>query len=107
MLSRLTAVLLSTCSFLLAPIADAQIFRGTAPCASRDAIIDRLTDRFDEVQMGAGLIGEAGLVEVWRSPDTGSWTILMTRPNGMTCVVATGEFWRDMPEALQKTGDPA
>ena len=26
----------------------------------------------------------------------------MTRPNGMTCVVATGEFWRDMPEALQQ-----
>jgi hypothetical protein len=30
------------------------------------------------------------LVELFASPETGSWTILVTRPDGVTCLLAAG-----------------
>ncbi len=63
-------------------------------CAPREAIIERLSTTFGEIKIGVGLQGQTAIYEVWTSETTGSWTILQTRPNGVTCIMAAGEIWR-------------
>ena len=68
-------------------------------CGDRNAMVEQLSRTYGEARKGAGLAGQTALFEVWTSNDTGSWTILKTSPNGIACVIAAGENWRDdMPE---------
>jgi hypothetical protein len=38
------------------------------------------------------------VLEVLKSDKAGTWTIIVTRPNGMSCVVASGEAWEELPK---------
>lgn len=71
-----------------APPAEAQM-----PCAKRDMIVKTLDVRFGETRAARGLQSEQRLYEFWRSTESGSWTILMVLPNGVACVVVSGEAW--------------
>lgn len=64
-----------------------------ATCHPRDGIVTQLQDRYGEAQQGAGLTQAGRVVEIWANPETGTWTILVTRPNGVSCAVAAGEAW--------------
>ena len=48
-----------------------------------------------------------GLVEVYASEETGTWTILMTRPDGTTCLLAAGQRWEQDARPLGKPGSDA
>jgi hypothetical protein len=76
------------------------------PCGDRTAIIERLSDKYGEQRKATGLNNSANLVEVFSSETTGSWTILMTNPDGKTCLIAAGEHWDASPEQML-TGDDA
>ncbi|MXU64913.1 hypothetical protein [Oceanomicrobium pacificus] len=76
-------------------------------CGDRDSVIDQLESRFGEVHAHSGLTGPGALLEIWTSPETGSFTVLMTRPNGSTCVMTTGEHWLDRAATMPVMGDPA
>lgn len=66
---------------------------GAAPsCASRTDFIAFLKDNFDEVEVDRGLSNRGHLVEVFVSP-AGTWTILLSRPDGLSCMVDAGEAW--------------
>ena len=39
-----------------------------------------------------------GLVEVLTDGKGGTWTIIVTTPQGMSCLVAAGEGWRSMQQ---------
>ena len=79
-------------------------------CAPREQVVAGLATGFDEVRRGAGLTrtnaGQTQMVEVFTSA-AGSWTIVVTMPDGMTCLVASGENWQDLQEELPAKGDPA
>lgn len=64
------------------------------PCLPRDVLIATLEDRFSETLVGGGLRNAQQLVEVWSSPETGSFTVFITHPNGVSCVMATGQNWQ-------------
>jgi len=85
----------------MAPPAMAQI-----KCAPRASIVSQLTEKYGEVSHGVGVQSEKKLVEVWSSKTTGSWSIVVTHANGMTCVLATGQNWTPNPE-FALAGDPA
>jgi len=75
-----------------------------ASCANRDTIVERLATKYGETRQSAGLNQNNGMVEVFASEDTGTWTILVTMPTGMSCLMAAGKAWQgladleDMPE---------
>jgi len=50
-------------------------------------------------QMYDHLSGIAGqiIVELWVNDSTRSWTILTTRPDGQSCMSASGEEWGAAP----------
>lgn len=52
-----------------------------------------LTDRYGEVMQGAGLDGNGLVVEVWTHPEGRSFTVVLTAPDGHSCVLRDGELW--------------
>ncbi len=72
------------------PVAQAQMV-----CGTRDSVVANLGDKYGEVRRGAGLAGTTAIFEIWASESTGTWTILKTTPNGLTCIMAVGDGWHD------------
>jgi hypothetical protein len=64
-----------------------------ATCALRDVIVEKLATAFDETLAATGLQNETTMIEIWSSDKSGTFTILLTRPNGISCVVSAGEYW--------------
>ena len=64
-------------------------------CATRAQVTEHLKQKFGETRRSAGLVDSRQILEVWRSDETGSWTILMTRADGVSCIVAAGSAWHD------------
>ncbi len=64
-------------------------------CASRDQVVDRLEMKYGEAFSGGGLRNAESVFEVWLSEEKGTWTILMTRSDGISCIMASGTNWRE------------
>jgi hypothetical protein len=71
----------------------------TRNCAVREVIVSRLADRYGESRQGIGLGQDNSVIEVFASAETGTWTILVTLPSGVACLVASGEAWERLAEA--------
>jgi hypothetical protein len=69
-------------------------------CGQRLDILDTLKKRYSEEPISMGLSGSGGVIEILVS-NAGSWTILITRPTGVSCVVSAGEAW----EKIKETGE--
>ena len=67
-------------------------------CLPHDQAVNNLTQRNGESVMGIG-VGRRGqlIMELFTNGKTGSWTVLITRPNRVSCIVASGESWEQMP----------
>lgn len=95
-----TAVLTTVLALGLAASAAAQ----GQNCGERKAVIARLADGYGESRQSIGMAPQGRVVEVFASLETGTWTITVTMPNGMTCLVASGQSYENLDEALQPTG---
>ncbi|MDJ1009424.1 MAG: hypothetical protein QNJ13_16545 [Paracoccaceae bacterium] len=73
-------------------------------CASRDTLVERLASGYGESFQGGGMQTDQRVFEVWFSEEKGTWTILLTRADGTSCVMAHGTNWR---EALPSDKVPA
>ncbi len=90
---------------LSASAAPAQTARN---CAPRDAVVERLASKYGESRQSMGLGANNAVMEVFASNATGSWTITVTSPTGLTCLVASGQHFEELAEALPaKEDDPA
>ena len=78
-----------------------------AQCADRAMVVDRLQDKYGESRQSIGLGQNNAVVEVFASAETGTWTIIVTLPSGMSCLVASGESWEQLAEAAPKKGQGA
>ena len=82
-------------------------FAQGAQCAPRDTVTGTLAQKYGESRRGMGLAGQGAVMEVYAADATGTWTILMTLPNGMSCMIASGQGYEAMMDALPAQGDPA
>jgi hypothetical protein len=73
-------------------------------CGDRESIFTQLEEKHGEVPIAAGVGGNGTLVQLFTTADGGTWSIIMTSPNGKSCLVASGEGWREMETILR--GDP-
>ena len=71
-----------------------------ANCAKRTVMVEKLNERFGESRQSVGLTPGGQAIEVFAHPGTGTWTILLTLPNGTSCMMASGH-------AYQAINDPA
>jgi hypothetical protein len=85
----LARTLVTLALLALTPTAEAQ----SRACAERATVVERLEARFGEVRQAMGLNRANSVVEVYASAETGTWTILVTTPNGVSCLIASGDLW--------------
>lgn len=76
-------------------------------CAERNTVVERLAGTYGETRRSIGMAPNNSVVEMYASKETGSWTITVTHPNGMTCMVAAGTSFEGVDEELPASlGDP-
>ena len=69
---------------------------GQPVCGMRTAFVSRLKERYSEHPVSVGLAANGVVIEVFAA-SSGSFTILVTRPEGVSCLVASGEGWQELP----------
>ena len=96
-----TAVLLAAPAFSAAPAAAA----GQPTCDTRDKILRHLGQKYSESPVAMGVANTGGVVELLSSRDGQTWTLLVTMPNGRTCLLAAGEELQNIaaPQIGQKS----
>ena len=85
-----TALILG--SILTAPAALAQ-----PVCGSHQSISENLKKSYTEAPISMGITSGGGIIEVFSSPK-GTWTLVITQPNGMSCLIAAGQDWEELPK---------
>ncbi|MEP4195622.1 MAG: hypothetical protein ABJL99_08305 [Aliishimia sp.] len=76
-------------------------------CGPRELVVNRLAEGFGETRQSIGLGTNNAVIEVFASDESGTWTITVTTPNGMTCLVASGQAFETLAEALPAKGNDA
>lgn len=76
---------------------------GQPMCAPREQVVARLSQEFGEVPTAPGLMGNGNLMEITTAP-SGTWTVLVTRPDGLSCFVASGDGWVQKATAVPRRG---
>ncbi|WP_299859954.1 hypothetical protein [uncultured Roseobacter sp.] len=69
-------------------------------CLPRSDLVNSLKSTYSEQMAGGGLQNASRLIEIWTSRRTGSFTIFITRPDGISCVVASGQDWYSVPQPI-------
>lgn len=72
-------------------------------CGARADIIKQLQKKYGETRRSVGLQQGRGVVEIYASEATGSWTILVTDTRGKSCLMAAGEAFQIEEIAIEDT----
>jgi hypothetical protein len=80
---------------LLGPLgAHAQTQFETLLCGQRASVIGRLGEKYREAPVAIGVTSTGSMVELLTTGDGTTWTIIVSNPNGTSCLIAAGEGWR-------------
>jgi hypothetical protein len=79
----------------------------TRQCAPRAAVVERLAESYGETRQSVGIASNNAMIEVFASADTGSWTILVTVPTGISCLLASGMSFEAVEDVLPAKGSDA
>ena len=76
-------------------------------CAPHAVVLERLADGYGESRQSIALGSNNTVVETFANTDSGTWTITVTQPGGLTCLVAHGQAFQHLAEVLPNTDSPA
>ena len=74
-----------------------------AICTARDGLLSQLERKSGEVPVAIG-VADGALIELLTTKDGTTWTIILTSPQGRSCLIASGEGWRPLAPV---SSDPA
>jgi hypothetical protein len=74
---------------------------GQMACSARDDVLTQLGSKYKEAPSAIGLANNGGLIEVLTSDDGSTWTIILSMPNGTSCLLAAGEDWQAVERIAQ------
>ncbi len=69
-----------------------------AICTARDGLLTQLESKYGEIPVAIG-IADGALIELLTAKDGITWTIILTSPKGLSCLVASGEGWQPLAPA--------
>lgn len=75
-------------------------------CGDGAGLIAHLQKEWGEDIAALALEDRGGLVQILRNPDTGTWSLLITRPGGLACLVMSGQGWEPVAPPAD-LGDPS
>jgi hypothetical protein len=94
------ALLAGSLGYAPAATAERSSLQAHPACSSHGEVTKMLNQQFSEVPAALGLQSNGHLLQVFASKDGSSWTIVTTRPDGTSCLVAVGHDWEIMPALL-------
>lgn len=65
-------------------------------CAPRQEISDYLLENYGETVAFRALSTKGLMWEWFANRETGTWTALLTKPTGGSCLIDDGDNWRDV-----------
>jgi hypothetical protein len=63
-------------------------------CGARADLLKELTQRYSEAPVAVGLANSGALVEILTNDNGATWSIMVSQPNGTSCLVAAGKEWQ-------------
>gem|GEM_PF-1699768 len=77
------------------------LFAQTNSCAPRTEVIKHLAAEYKENAAAVGIADNGSAVyEILTSADGSTWTLLYSTPNGLSCLMATGQYWQTVPSTV-------
>ena len=76
-------------------------------CMLAKELASLLKQQFEEMPMARGLTDDGVLVTMFAATGSSTWTITLTDPGGVSCVLGVGTGFELTPEALARQSDPA
>jgi hypothetical protein len=70
-------------------------------CTERTDVVGHLSNEYSEEPVAMGLANNGGVIEILSSKAGKSWTIILTMPNGVACMIAAGESWVSLPQIVK------
>jgi hypothetical protein len=77
----------------LATILAATQAQADMTCGPRNDVLAKLAEQYREAPVGVGVASNGGVIELLASDKGTTWTLIITAPNGPTCILAAGEDW--------------
>ena len=77
------------------PVRAQMVPRGYIICHERAWLVGHFATYYSEIPMARGLTLDGQVLELLVSEE-GSWTIIVTRPTGISCPVTAGQGWEDL-----------
>jgi len=71
-------------------------------CANRDLVLRQLASKYEEAPVAIGLTSAGGIMELLTSDKGRTWTLIVTRPDGLACLFAAGEGWEPLPRSANE-----
>jgi hypothetical protein len=84
---------------ILALTAQQLFSQGRPNCAPRHSALQQLSEKWGETRRSV-MLANGRILEVYAADQSGTWTILATMPDGLSCIVASGV-------AYERTAPPA
>ncbi len=69
-------------------------------CGDRGDVLGSLAQKYEEHPVSMGLANNGSVLEVLAST-AGSWTVMLTRPDGKSCLLVTGEGFENVPKLVK------
>ena len=96
--------LIGVLTFAVSAMMPLALFPQSSNCAPRTSIVKKLTEMYSETLTGGGLQNANTMLEVWSSKTTGSFTVLLSHANGISCIVSSGQDWNSIAAAMVPEG---
>ena len=68
-------------------------------CGPKQIVAEQLSDRYGEINFASGIAVDSS-VKFFGNPKTGTWSIVVIKPDGLACVTANGEGFEVMKLAF-------
>lgn len=62
-------------------------------CDKRSDVLTHLAKKYSEKPAAVGVTANGGIVELLSQKDGKTWTLIVTMPNGISCLIAAGSDW--------------
>ena len=85
---------------LTAPIAA----QAAPQCDRRDAVLQLLEKKYKESVVAIGVTSTGALLEILATNTGSTWSAIVTTPQGMSCMVSSGEGWQVKKAVLPGEG---
>ena len=72
-------------------------------CGKRADFLAQFAKLYDELPSAIGITDQGALLDLLVSA-SGTWTMMLTVPGGLTCIVATGQQWETLPAVAEEPG---